>query len=111
MLIFRYIKYTFCSDVNLIYGLICNRCDKTVYVGETERSLKERISEHLRDKRQQSDKPIIRHFQDHSENDLRVVVLQKIYGEGRVYRQIVEERWIKKLDTKVPKGCNVKINL
>ena len=34
---------------NLIYALICNRCAKTVYVGETERTLKERTTEHRRD--------------------------------------------------------------
>ena len=94
-----------------MYGLLCKRCDKTIYVGETERSLKERISEHLRDIKQQTDKPINRHFKDHSDNDLNVVVLQKIYGEGRIYRQIIEELWIKKLDTKMPKGCNVKLNI
>ena len=40
-----------CSDRNVVYALICCKCDKTVYVGETERMLKERIDEHLRDVR------------------------------------------------------------
>ena len=37
-----------CSDRNVVYALICRQCDKTVYVGETERMLNERIDEHLR---------------------------------------------------------------
>ena len=42
------IKNATCEDRNLIYALICNRCAKTVYVGETERTLKERTTEHKR---------------------------------------------------------------
>ncbi|XP_053394116.1 uncharacterized protein LOC123523838 [Mercenaria mercenaria] len=79
----------------------------TVYVGETERSLKERTEEHLRDVRQQADKPIMRHFGGHTAEDVKVAVLQKVFNEGRIYRQMVEEEWIKRLGTKTPQGCNV----
>ena len=36
--------------------------------------------------------------------------MQKTYGGEQIYRHIVEEHWIQKLDTKVLKtyGCNVK---
>ncbi|XP_045208770.2 uncharacterized protein LOC123560670 [Mercenaria mercenaria] len=107
---YQTVTHTSCSDTNLVYGLLCKPCNKTIYVGETERSLKERISEHLRDIRQQVDKPINRHFIGHTERDLQVVVLQKLYHEGRLYRQILEEKWMKKLATKFPHGCNVKYN-
>ncbi|XP_053394169.1 uncharacterized protein LOC128555550 [Mercenaria mercenaria] len=100
-----------CTDRNLIYALVCSRCDMTVYVGETERSLKERTEEHLRDVRQQADKPIMRHFGGHTAEDVKVAVLQKVFNEGRIYRQMVEEEWIKRLGTKTPQGCNVKLNI
>ena len=99
-----------CSDRNIVYALICCKCDKTVYVGETERTLKERTDEHLRDVRQQAEKPIMRHFEGHKEEQLRVTILQRMFQEGRIYRQFAEEQWIMKLKTKIPQGCNVKLN-
>ena len=38
-----------CTDRNLIYGIKCVKCNYAIYVGETERTLKERVSEHLHD--------------------------------------------------------------
>ena len=99
-----------CSDRNIVYALICNKCDKTVYVGETERTLKERIDEHLRDVRQQNEKHIMRHFEGHREEDVKVAILQRMFRESRIYRQLVEEQWIMKLKTKLPQGCNIKLN-
>lgn len=100
-----------CTTRNVVYALLCERCSVTVYVGETERTLKERTDEHRRDIRQQADKPIIRHFKDHSEGDLRVAVLKKVYGDSRGYRQLWEDRWIGLLRSRVPDGCNVKYNV
>ena len=99
-----------CSDRNVVYALICCKCDKTVYVGKTERMLKERIDEHLRDVRQQAEKPIMRHFEGHKEEHVKVTILQRMFREGRIYRQLAEEQWIVKLKTKMPQGCNVKLN-
>ena len=61
------VKDATCKDRNLVYTLICNRCAKTVYVGETERTLKERTTEHRRDIKLKKEKPIMRHFRDHKE--------------------------------------------
>ena len=38
-----------CTDRNVVYALICSKCTTTVYVGETERTVKERFLEHRRD--------------------------------------------------------------
>jgi len=100
-----------CTDRNLVYALMCSKCDATVYVGETERSLKERTNEHLRDVRQQVEKPIMKHFKGHTEDNLMVTILQRMYKEGRIYRQLIEEEWIRKLGTKAPHGCNIKLNI
>ena len=71
---YNVIKDATCKDRNLIYSLFCNRCAKTVYVGETERTLKERTTEHKRDIKFQKDKPIMRHFRNHEEKDLSVAI-------------------------------------
>ena len=81
-----------------------------LYMWEKERTLKERTDEHLRDVHQQAEKPIMRHFEGHKEEQLRVTVLQRMFQEGRIYRQLAEEQWIMKLKTKIPQGCNVKLN-
>ena len=107
---FKTVQTASCSDRNVVYALICSRCNKTVYVGETERSLKERTEEHLRDVRQQADKPIMRHFEGHCEEHVKVAIVQRTFQEGRIYRQLAEEQWIVKLKTKVPQGCNIKLN-
>ena len=53
----------------------------------------------------------MRHFRDHKEKDLSVVILTKTSGENKIFRLICEENWIKTLETAFPRGCNVKINL
>ena len=58
----------------------------------------------------QAEKPIMRHFEGHMEEDVKVTILQRMFREGRIYRQLAEEQWIVKLKTKMPQGCNVKLN-
>ena len=108
---FAVVKDAKCTDKNLIYALICKKCDKTIYVGETERTLKERTEEHLRDIRYQKDKPIMKHFNKHDACDMQVAVMRKTTGKNKTYRLIVEEKWIKDLETRVPRGCNIKTNI
>ena len=98
-----------CTLRNVVYALLCEPCRKTVYVGETKRSAKERIGEHLRDVKNQTEKPIMRHFSGHTV-DVRFVVLQCLGWEGRAYRQLVEEKWIVRLGTKIPSGYNVQLS-
>ena len=45
-----------CKDQNLVYVLLCKNCEKTVYVGEAERTLKERIDEHMHGIKYQKEK-------------------------------------------------------
>ena len=56
------------------------KCNCAIYVGETERPLKERVSEHLRDIKKSVEKPIKSHFKNHSEKDIRYAVLQTLGG-------------------------------
>ena len=75
-----------------MYALLCDRYKMTVCVGETERSMKERVSEHMRDIKNQAEKPITRHFRGHKVDDMHFLVLQSLSREGRAYRQLVEEK-------------------
>ena len=55
-----------------------------LYVGETERELRERMSEHLRDIRLRKDKPLSFHFRakNHTHNDVAFAILEKTFWPG-----------------------------
>jgi hypothetical protein len=36
-----------CETANVVYAIVCRKCDATVYVGETERPLKKRLIDHM----------------------------------------------------------------
>ena len=99
-----------CQLVNLVYGLHCKKCDKYVYVGETERSLNERIKEHLADIAHKRDKTVAEHFNntDHCIQDMTVQVLEQVYDNSANYRRYIEAQWIERLNTLKPFGANVK---
>ena len=93
-----------------MYALLCERCKTTVYVGETEISVRKRVSEHMRDVRKQAEKPIVRHLSGHKVDNIHFVVFQCLARGGRAYRQLVEEKWIIRMGTKTPFRCNVHLN-
>ena len=79
-----------CHIRNVVYAIICTKCWSTVYVGETERELGERMTEHLRDVRLRKDKPINFHFGEkgHTQHDLAFTVLEKVYADERIETQL-----------------------
>jgi len=85
-----------CRERNVIYAIKCNKCNKAVYVGETEREIRDRMKEHLSDVRLDREKPINRHFgiRGHSSNDVRFVILRRMFNAGKIERQIHETDWI-----------------
>ena len=100
-----------CTDRNIIYGIVCVKCDRAIYFGEMERTLKEQISEHMRDIKNSADKPINCHFQNHNEKDIVYAVLQRLGNENsKALRLLVEDIWIRKLKTLSPHGCNIQQN-
>jgi hypothetical protein len=108
---YKTIQQVDCTTRNVVYGLRCSPCERMVYVGETERTVKERINEHLRDVRCCCDKPINRHFENHAVADVQVVILSALFNETKQYRLLCEEKWIRLLGTAAPDGCNIKRNL
>lgn len=99
-----------CNTRNVVYLLSCRRCENSVYVGETERALKQRVKEHLWDIRGNKEKPVAVHFNQagHKLDDLQVQVIESVKDNSLYYRKIREEFWMNKLNTVTPFGLNVK---
>ena len=56
-----------CKTTNVVYGLHCEVCKNIVYVGETERTVGERIKEHLADIKHKRVKGVAIHFNAENE--------------------------------------------
>ena len=98
-----------CRTSNVIYLIECLKCKKQ-YVGQTSRSLKERIKEHLGYIRNSKiSEPTGSHFNlpGHDISMLQVSILEKCKLESKVYRETREEFFIQKFQTKF-KGMNRK---
>lgn len=98
-----------CTTANVVYALFCKSCDCFIYVGETSDTLYQRHLLNLSLIRRQKPDPVALHFNsaNHSVNDYEIVALEKICGDD-IYRQTIENLWIKKLRTYKPHGINTK---
>ena len=90
-----------CNTENIIYLIECDKC-KMRYIGETERSLSERISEHktyIRTKK--LNQPTGYHFNlpGHSLDQLKVTVIERITKTSVLYRKERESYIIRKFNT------------
>ena len=102
-----------CLTTNLIYCLTCTKCNKH-YIGETKRSFKARIAEHMGDiKNKRLNKPIGKHFTQsgHTPGMLTFCILELIKGnpdlESTTKNRRTRERfWIFRLRTIEPLGLN-----
>ena len=91
-----------CGSTNKIYLLGCNRCPQQ-YIGETERTLKERFAEHRGYvKNKILTKSTGKHFNEvgHRESDMTITILEKIFNANPQYRKQREKMWINKFNTK-----------
>ncbi|KAH3712172.1 hypothetical protein DPMN_071851 [Dreissena polymorpha] len=81
-----------------------------VSVGETSRSLKERLKEHEANTRHHRSKPVAEHFnsREHGVEDMGVCVLQTFRDNSDYFRKIKELNWIHILKTEAPNGINTK---
>ena len=99
-----------CSSSNVVY---CLKCDKNncrqIYIGQTQRTLKERFSEHKTSVRTHTKNSIGEHFNlpGHSVTNMKILALEKVKQQGT---QIIEKResfWINQLEAEF-KGLNRK---
>ena len=98
-----------CYTRNLIYAIICTKCDM-LYIGETKRELKIRISEHLNSIRNSKDTLVAHHFHQpgHSINHFQFLGLCKIFSRKDKIRKQLELKIIATLNTLSPTGINKK---
>jgi hypothetical protein len=94
-----------CNTINIIYIITCRKC-KQQYVGETGRSLRERVNDHRSAIKNKSDTPIGIHFnmREHSRADLAITPIEII--ENVFMRRNKEKALQKFLKTIHPEGIN-----
>ena len=96
-----------CHTQNVVYCLSCDKCQEQ-YVGETEKSLNQRFSQHrgyVNTKK--LDQATGHHFNlpGHSLSDMRISVIEKVYSKDPQMRKTRESFFINKLNT-YHKGMN-----
>ena len=96
-----------CTSSNVVYLIGCKKCTQQ-YIGETDRTVKERFLEHkgyVTSK--MMNKSTGEHFnqQGHRVSDMTVTVLEKIFNQNPQYRKQREKMWINRFNTKY-KGLN-----
>lgn len=98
-----------CASSNIIYLITC-QCCKMQYVGETGRSLRQRLTDHRSYIKTKKQTPIGIHFNltGHTFSDLKATIIEQLpTGENStLIRKQREEFWQNKLGTKFPQGLN-----
>lgn len=100
-----------CNTKNVVYMLSCKVCDRSVYLGETEGAMKQRVKEHPWAIHGKRDKVVALHFNKgvHSAEDLQVQIIEGVKDISMCYRKTRKEFWMNKFDTLNPFGLNVKL--
>ena len=95
-----------CNTKGVIYLTTCSQCNKQ-YVGQTGRTLKERMKEHLYNMYKKTEVTGLHYsLPGHSHWNFKVQVIEKVYPNTANFRLEREDYWIKKLETKIPPGLN-----
>lgn len=106
---YRTPKGTSCNSHGVVYHLECSRCrSKNVYVGQTSRPLGTRIAGHRAAHRNKKSMPLYKHLgkPGHSFKDLKITVLQLVRPPTEFNLLQEEQKWITRLNTKLPWGLN-----
>ena len=89
-------------DINIKYLLGCKKCPQR-YIGETERMLKERFSEHRGYVNTKNlSKTTGAHFnkKGHSISDMEITIIEKLFTEDPQFRKQREKMYIQKFNTR-----------
>jgi hypothetical protein len=101
-----------CTSSNLVYAIICKRCDK-LYTGETGRRLADRIRQHIQSiEGKQAATSVSEHFNasDHKgTHDIQVTGLVQLHGDTE-HRRYMEQRLVFNMGTLIPSGMNVRFS-
>ena len=96
-----------CETTNCIYMLGCRKCPQQ-YIGETNRSLRERFLEHKGYvSKNMLTKATGAHFNEkgHKISDMQITVIEKLFNSDPQFRKQREKMYISKFNTKY-KGIN-----
>ena len=102
-----------CNSSGIIYVITCIRCRKQ-YVGQTMKSLRERISQHRSSIKMNQPRYISKHFNldGHNIQHLKVQIIDKVSENSGSVEALdkLERYWINKLGTIQPNGLNVNLS-
>ena len=115
--IFTSLSNACCKIRNLVYVIDCGYC-RMQYVGQTQRTLRQRIFEHINDVSHGRQTSLAEHINGHGAWDapnITVYVVDIIhqlpennYYLALVLRRMKENEWISKLGTTWPNGLNIR---
>ena len=107
---FNITSHVDCESDNVVYAIVCRACDKTVYVGETNRWLEDRIIEHRSSIRTKKEFSVSIHFNSggHCLKDMQVIGIERSRMKKHIYRREREKLWMKLLLTIKTEGLNDK---
>lgn len=96
-----------CKTSNLVYVITCGHCNLQ-YVGETSRTLADRINDHLSNIRRNKSTPVAIHFNlsGHSARHFTITGLEAFKQGETQARKIKETTWQHLLQTTHPNGIN-----
>lgn len=95
-----------CNSTNIIYLIKCKICNK-LYVGLTERQLKDRLNNHRSNIQTKKDTPIARHFIMHGIDNLLIKPIFQLQTNTTYKNKLkTEATFIKTLKTFQPHGLN-----
>lgn len=105
-----------CNSKNIVYLIECKKCEEQ-YIGETGKSLKQRLNNHVSDINTYKDTTIAQHFNQTDHDgilDLTITPILQIPESGSKIKDMLTRRkyesfFIKKLKTMYPTGINEKL--
>ena len=97
-----------CRTAEVVYLINCLKCEKQ-YVGESGRELYNRGREHIYNI-ENNKEAVGTHFNlpGHALHHFSIQVIEKVVPESEFLRLERESMWIRKLETKFPRGLNKK---
>ena len=101
-----------CETQNLVYGIFCKKENcKQLYIGKTERKLKERLSEHVNSVKKNEKNVIGQHFNGpgHSLANLQITTIEKNFNKRTQIILKRESFWINRFEAEF-KGLNTRIS-
>ena len=99
-----------CNSKNIVYSLFCSKDNcKQIYVGKTERKLKERLAEHKASVRKNEKNVVGVHFNGpgHNLENLKISAIEKVFNVGQATILKREAMWINLFEAEY-KGLNAR---